>query len=294
MLAIDHDKILTEIGSSRPIDKIAILIAMPEEAAPVIETLSLYSCDAGFDPHLGLQSYKSSLQNKEIYLIVNGVDSQYGVARVGTEAATLAAHETIRILKPDTIISAGTAGGYANRGAAIGDIYIGAKKFSFHDRRIPIEKYEDYCRGNYPCLEAPALASAFNFKTGLISTGNSLSINADEQALIDQSGAVAKEMEVAAIAHVARLYQVRVMAVKAITNLADIQADAASEFEKNFTKATQNLANALPNILNYLLGKTPKQLQTSLSIINPNPFLGKETAARESTREQYPCFPSKR
>lgn len=285
MFAIDQKKNISEIHSNAPIERIAILVAMPEEAEPIIQALSLSLCDLKFNPPLGLITYQGKIENKTIYLVVNGIDTNFGVACVGTEAATLSTYETIRVLKPDTIISAGTAGGYENRGAAIGDIYISTKTFSFHDRRIPIEKYDKYCCGNYPCLEAPALAQALNLKTGIISTGNSLSINSDEQAVIDKNGAVAKEMEVAAIAKVAQLYQVRVMAIKAITNLAGLTADAPGEFKKNFTQATENLANILPKIIRYLLGKTPKQLQAPLSLINQDIFLEKGTVPKEPVCE---------
>lgn len=40
-------------------------------------------------------------------------------------------------LRPDLIISVGTAGGFAARGAAIGDVFV-ATGFANHDRRIPL------------------------------------------------------------------------------------------------------------------------------------------------------------
>ncbi len=40
-------------------------------------------------------------------------------------------------LRPDLVISVGTAGGFAARGAAIGDVFV-ATGFANHDRRIPL------------------------------------------------------------------------------------------------------------------------------------------------------------
>lgn len=66
------------------------------------------------------------------------------VDRIGSQAATLAAWETIRVFNPDLIISAGTAGGFKNREANIGDVYLSTEAIKYHHRHIPVEHFETF------------------------------------------------------------------------------------------------------------------------------------------------------
>ncbi len=259
--------VLHPASYDRAIDNLVILVAMKAEATPMIEALHLKPVDIGLTRQLHLQAYRGKVANRTIHLVVNGVDPDYSVDQIGTEAAAVSACTVITQLRPDTIISAGTAGGFAQRGAALGDVVLSSDSFFFHDHDIPVDpRYASYGRGSYPCLDLAAVASYFRLKRGIISTGNSLTITAQEQHRLNQYGAIAKEMEVAAIAKIARQFGVRVTAVKAITNLVGLQEDAACEFKKHFDKATQNLARILPKIIHYILGKTPKQLQAPISV----------------------------
>ena len=56
-------------------------------------------------------------------------------------------------LRPDLILSVGTAGGFAARGAAIGDVFV-ATGFANHDRRIPlpVKLKSKACQGSACCL----------------------------------------------------------------------------------------------------------------------------------------------
>ena len=261
-----------------PIERIAVLMAMMEEANPVIHTLNLSPCDIGLNPKLCLKSFTGFVANRQIYLIVNGIDPDHHVARVGTEAAALCAYEVISTLKPDTLISAGTAGGYAERGAELGDVYLAMDEFNFHDRRISLSPaYEAYAMGHYPCFETADIANSLNLKIGRISSGNSLSISPEDQATIDAIGSNAKEMEVAAIAQVARYFNVRVCAVKAITNIAGLEANAAEQFEINFQLATEALAKHLPAIIEQLFQRRPRDQEelnsapVALSLVRSTP-----------------------
>ncbi len=60
-----------------------------------------------------------------------------GVDNVGTVPAALTAYLAIQAFSPDLVLSVGTAGGFAAKTAAIGDIYISTGTVN-HDRRIPI------------------------------------------------------------------------------------------------------------------------------------------------------------
>ena len=61
----------------------------------------------------------------------------HGVDNVGTVPASLTAYLAIQTLKPDIVISIGTAGGFKAKGGEIGDVYV-ATAFANHDRHIPI------------------------------------------------------------------------------------------------------------------------------------------------------------
>lgn len=270
MYAIEQTKhVFSSINDDTPIQRIVIMVAMLEEAEPMLQALGLREHDLGLNPVLQCRCFTGIVKGYRIDLVVSGAEPALGVARVGTEFATLTAYEVIQKLTPDTLISAGTAGGYADKGAQVGDVYVASKHFCYHDRHIPISPaYMAYSRGQHPCLEAPALARALNLKMGIVSSGNSLTVSQEDQATLSEIGSVAKEMEVAAIANVARLFGVRVLGLKAITNLAGVEANAATQFEQNFQLATTRLAAVLPQVVSFILGMTPRQLLNPLTVIS--------------------------
>ena len=63
-----------------------------------------------------------------------------------------------QVLRPDLIISVGTAGGFAARGAAIGDVFV-ATGFANHDRRIPlpVKLKSKACEGSACCFSTECL-----------------------------------------------------------------------------------------------------------------------------------------
>lgn len=69
--------------------------------------------------------------------MVAGKCKVHGVDNVGTVPAALTAFLGIQQLKPDIVVSVGTAGGFKAKGGAIGDVYV-STGFANHDRHIPI------------------------------------------------------------------------------------------------------------------------------------------------------------
>lgn len=61
----------------------------------------------------------------------------HGVDQVGTVPAALTAYLAMQAFNPDLVLTAGTAGGFAAPGGAVGDVYVGSSAMN-HDRRIPI------------------------------------------------------------------------------------------------------------------------------------------------------------
>lgn len=81
-----------------------------------------------------------------VHLVHNGKDAKAGVDKVGTNAATLTTYLSIDAFMPDVVISAGTAGGFASRGAEIASIFVSTACVN-HDRRIPLPGFDEFGLG---------------------------------------------------------------------------------------------------------------------------------------------------
>ena len=84
---------------------------------------------------------------------------------------------------PDLVLSVGTAGGFAQRGATIGDVFL-STKCVFHARRIPeasrtekpnpnVVVLEEYGFGHFRSPDLVGLAHAANLKQGVVTTSDS-------------------------------------------------------------------------------------------------------------------------
>ena len=223
-------------------------MAMADEAQPVIEALKLSKEDKP-DSSLPIESYASA--DKKIRVVINGKDPHYQVDCIGTQAAAIAAVLAIRTYDPDLIISAGTAGGFRAKGASIGDVYL-SRRIAFHDRRIALPGFDKY---GQCIIETPLgieLAEKLKFKTGNISSGNSLDMpEQDKQTITAMNGEI-KEMEAASIAWVARLYHKKMIAVKSITDLMDAGKPTEEEFLENLKMASEKLKEGLLKVLKIL------------------------------------------
>ena len=240
----------------KPIKKILILVAMQAEADPIINALKLKQKNGSIDVQLPFNAFEKASDDQEILLIQSGSDPRYKVDNIGTQAATLMAYVGIEHFKPDLVISAGTAGGFSNKGAQIGTVYLSDKEFVFHDRQIPLAGFDEQGVGHYPAANLRGLAKKLDLLVGIISSGSSFKKDEGQLAAISKSGAVAKEMEVAAIGWVCWLKQTPLVAIKSITNLLDQQESSESQFVENFSFATLQLSQKVQYIVEYIRGKT--------------------------------------
>lgn len=243
------------------IKNIAIIMAMGQEATPIVGGLSMTPAEGGFDNHLPFEIYKKVTNETEINLIISGKDKTYNVDNVATQPATLAAYATIDKLNPDFLINAGTAGGFKEKGSSIGTVYISNGYIKYHDRRIPISGFSEYGIGSYPSASVSKLTRDLNLKPGIVSTGNSLDMCKRDLAIIQKNEADVKDMEAAAIAWVATLYGKPFIALKAITDLIDTDIPTQEEFMKNINTASNNLSKAVIEVVNYCLNKELKDLE---------------------------------
>jgi len=239
----------------KPIETILLLVAMQAEADPIIRNLNLHPTQRLTDAQLPFKTYEINRTDQHIFLLVSGIDPRYRVDNIGTQAATLMAYAGIEQFQPDLVISAGTAGGFVARGAKIGTVYLSDDEFIFHDRQIPLAGFDEQGIGHYPAVNVRALAKQLNVPFGKISSGSSFTKNPDQMEAILKSGAVAKEMEAAAIAWVCWLKQTPCMAVKAITNLLDQGESSEQQFTENFSVAIQSLSSELVKVIETIRGK---------------------------------------
>lgn len=242
------------------IEKILIIVAMQAEAKPIIDRLVMDEMVQNFDNDLPFRYFTKVRQNQEIVLMVSGTDPRYGVDNIGTQASTLMAYIGISQFNPDLVISAGTAGGFAEIGAKIGSVYLSDGDFVFHDRQVPLPGFDKQGTGNYPALNTRALAKLLGLPYGRVSSGSSFQKNSAQLQQIKNSGAVAKEMEAAAIAWVCWLKAVPLLAIKSITNLLDQESDSENQFIENFDIAAFELSRQLSRVLESLPGKTLPEL----------------------------------
>lgn len=230
--------------------KITLVMAMIQEATPIIAQLRLRPC-TDFVSKSPTRAYVGQFQGLNISLVVNGTDATHNVECVGTQPATLAAYQAVNHFQPNLLINAGTCGAFASKGSEIGTVYLG-ERVRFFDRRIPMGNYEAYGHGNYLCPEAVRLADQLNMPTAVVCTGNALDMSPTDEAILQQEPVVNKEMEAAAIAWIASLWQVPFIAVKSVTDLLDGNQTTENEFMQNLDLAASNLNKAVVLILNHL------------------------------------------
>lgn len=242
------------------INHIALLMAMQGEAQALIDELGLQLDITLLDGPLPMRLYTGAYRGLKVSLLLSGKDERYGVDNIGTQAATLSAYVAIRDLQADVLISAGTAGGFAdlanNRGAKIGRVYLSDEQFVFHDRRVPIPGFAESGVGHYPCLNVRKMAEELQLAYGVVSSGSSLEKSAKDVEVIEQYGAVAKEMEAGAIAWVASLYKKPFFAIKSITNLLDRPGASEDLFLENLQCASFELTKASLSVMDFMQGKS--------------------------------------
>ncbi|KAL7577538.1 hypothetical protein ACA910_015072 [Epithemia clementina (nom. ined.)] len=251
---------------------------MEPEAKPFVEHMGLEKDEELFEPHLPFEAYSGTHKDATVTVITNGKDNVYntGVDNVGTVPASLATYLALHKLKDrvDLLINAGTSGGFQRKGGAIGDVYL-TTAVSHHDRRIPIpggfipygigrlesrdsnssDDGGDNKNGNSTVINPQKLADMLQYKTGVVSTGNSL----DKTDTCDQhmmaNDASVKDMEAAAIAWTCALLQKPFLGIKVVTDIVDGDIPTQDEFMANLATAAKSLQTALPQVLDAVIGK---------------------------------------
>lgn len=220
--------------------RVLFFVAMAHEAAPIVEALGLARLGHA---HLG------RVAGAEVTLVTPGIDPATNVDRIGPVHASAA---LVRLLAQarvpfDLVVNAGTAGGFEAQGQRIADLVV-ARDAMFHDARIAIDGFDRVARAHTRLSADEATlarcAALLDARAGLVSTGASLDATADELALFTRSGALAKEMELAALAVVCRLHETPLVALKGITDLVDHHEPTHAVFLRNLERTAARVAAA--------------------------------------------------
>ena len=120
---------------------VLLVVAMQQEAAPIIEAFSMRKLPHCFLPGAAFVAWEGMIGELTLRLVWCGRDVRYGGNNVGTTAAAVATYAALAAFintdsPPELVLSVGTAGGFAERGAGITDVYL-STKCVFHARRIP-------------------------------------------------------------------------------------------------------------------------------------------------------------
>ena len=240
--------------AAKRINKVGFLVAMQEEAAPFIGALKLQKRA----PHARAPIVVHEGSYKDATVLVYSPGVVDGKSLVGTDAAFLTAFLAAED-RLDLFVNAGTCGGFAKRGGKVGDVYC-CDEFKHHDRRVPIPGYDALCVGHRRATPAPGLVSKLGLKTGLCTTGNSLDCSPTDAPIIEESGAVCKDMEAASLAHAAELSGTPFLAIKVVTDIVDGPHATQDEFLANLSTASKALQKVLPEVLDYVTGKSVAEL----------------------------------
>ena len=238
--------------------RIAVVMAMAAEAAPVLSILEARSVTS--PSPLVTRWFDAERRGAALRVAINGRDRRFGVDSIGTEAAALTTYSTITDFQPELVISAGTAGGWQRCGGEIGDVYVSEGQVVHHDRRIDLEGFAAYGVGAYPVVGARRMVRSLGLKSGVVTTSNSLDENDDDRRMIEASGACVKDMEAAAVGYVCEQMSVPFMAVKAITDLVDHHTATAEQFTANLKMATTRLAEVLTEVVDWCLARELAEL----------------------------------
>jgi len=230
---------------------ILIIFAMQAEAQPLIDHLQLTETTEAIKGPWPSKIFSGTHKECYVNVVLNGKDSRHNVDLVGTNAATLTTYLAIQAISPTLIINAGTAGGFRKKGAAVGDVFL-STAFRNHDRRIPIPGFLEWGIGHIDSFSTEQLQKDLGFKAGVVTTGNSLDYVARDLEIMAENDASVKDMEAAAIAAIADLFNIPFFALKVITDIVDGERPTEEEFLENLGVAASSLQQAVPKVIDYI------------------------------------------
>jgi len=230
------------------VDRLLLVVAMEAEARPVRSALGIGHESTELHPGFPARLYTGQVGHVSVGVAVNGFDPRFNVESIGSQPAVTTSLHAIEAFAPDLVISAGTCGGFGAHDSHVGEVII-ADRVVYHDRRMVVPGWDVYGVGDYPVVDLSAVASDHGWRIGAVTTGNSLDAPPVDIATMAASGALAKEMEAAAVAWICERMNVPFAAVKVVTDLVDDPEPTAAQFERNLRHASDSLAAAVRTLV---------------------------------------------
>ena len=236
--------------------RVLFFVAMEHEAAPIADALGLARMG---NARMG-DARTGRVAGAEVTLATPGVDAATKVDRIGPVHASAALARMLALAREpfDLVVNAGTAGGFEAQGQRIADLVV-ARDAMFHDARVAIDGFDRVARAHTRLSADEAtlarMAATLGARAGLVSTGSSLDATPDELALFARSGALAKEMELAALAVVCRLHDTPLVALKGVTDLVDHHEPTHAAFLRNLERTAARVASASGPMLESMCGR---------------------------------------
>ena len=263
-----------ESQNDKKITTIALLIAMIDEAQPLIQKLGLKESKKQSQELTPFTVYENQDASAKIYLVVNGKCTEHKCDRIGTQWATLSTYLSIHKLNPDIIINAGTCGGVvpkycfddAQDGDTneqkekdveqinIADVFIGDMVI-YSDRRVPLPQWAKWAPGEYKLFGTKYLSEKIEkLKIGkCLSSSNAFDYTKEDQVVFKKYGVVCKDMECAAIAEMCKQFGTKLIALKGVTDL--VQHHDEKHFLENLKMTVGAVADVTQLVVKEIMGK---------------------------------------
>ncbi|MBU1927472.1 5'-methylthioadenosine/adenosylhomocysteine nucleosidase [bacterium] len=228
--------------------KIAIMGAMPEEIAPILEKLGTYTTTQYAKNNYYEASYK-------------GVDLVIAYSKIGKVFSTLTATTMIEHFGAEKLLFSGVAGAISPA-LKVGDLVVGTK-LSQHDLDITafghpfgyVPEGSVYVEADKELIElSKIVAQEMNkkIKEGVIATGDQFVANEERKNWIGATfSADALEMEGASVAVVCDALNVPFFILRAISDAADM--DASFSFDEFLQTSAQESAEFVMKMVDKLV-----------------------------------------
>ncbi|WP_373070511.1 5'-methylthioadenosine/adenosylhomocysteine nucleosidase [Sulfurimonas sp.] len=230
--------------------KIAIMGAMPEEVAPILEKLGSYKTTE----YAGNKYYEATY---------NGVDVVVAYSKIGKVFSTLTATTMIEHFGCDRLLFSGVAGA-VSPDLKVGDLVV-ATKLSQHDLDITafghpygyVPEGSVFVEADKDMIElSKKVASKMDksVKEGIIATGDQFVANEERKNwILDTFNASALEMEGGSVAVVCNALNVPFFILRSISDAADM--DASFSFDEFLESSAIISAEFVMNMVDELIKK---------------------------------------
>jgi adenosylhomocysteine nucleosidase len=215
------------------------IIALQSEAEPVLA-------------HLTQKTERTVCEKKVISGLLSGEPVAIVVCGVGKVNAACGAQYAVDVLQADTLINLGVAGGL-NDGVKVGQIYAikSAVEYDFDLVQLnhtPIGTLNEYSSRYLP-LTLPK-----GFEPKVLGTGDRFNDSPDDFNLLTKEiGCDIRDMEGAAMVHVALHAGVTVYSFKCISDIAG-SGSTTEQFLANMQLCAKNMTEQIPHIMEAIRG----------------------------------------